>query len=220
MKICISCGVEKELIEFTIGKNKRNGVEKTYVYNKCKTCERPRKNAGNILYKKKNRKTLADKQRDYYVVNKAARSDYSKKHYQDNKEQVKARIKKNTYRRRRDDVSFRLKETVSASIRMCIVKNNRSFTKYLPYSIKELKTHLENQFESWMNWENYGTYRVDIWSDNDVATWTWQLDHIIPHSKFKYSSMEDDEFKACWALKNLRPYSAKQNVVDGARSNE
>ena len=29
--------------------------------------------------------------------------------------------------------------------------------------------------------------------------------------------MEDDNFKKCWALENLRPLSAKQNIVDGVR---
>jgi hypothetical protein len=27
--------------------------------------------------------------------------------------------------------------------------------------------------------------------------------------------MTDENFQKCWALKNLRPYSAKQNVIDG-----
>jgi hypothetical protein len=27
--------------------------------------------------------------------------------------------------------------------------------------------------------------------------------------------MEDDNFKKCWALNNLRPLSAKQNILDG-----
>lgn len=43
----------------------------------------------------------------------------------------------------------------------------------------------------------------------------WQLDHIIPHSEFKYISVENEVFKKCWALENLRPYSAKQNLLDG-----
>jgi hypothetical protein len=29
--------------------------------------------------------------------------------------------------------------------------------------------------------------------------------------------MEDENFKKCWSLENLRPYSAKQNIIDGAR---
>lgn len=40
---------------------------------------------------------------------------------------------------------------------------------------------------------------------------------IVPHSKFKYTSMEDQSFQKCWALINLRPYSAKQNLLDGNR---
>lgn len=67
-----------------------------------------------------------------------------------------------------------------------------------------------------MNWNNHGKYDPKTWDDNDPNTWTWQLDHIIPHSEFKYTSTEDEEFKKCWALNNLRPYSAKKNLIDGA----
>jgi hypothetical protein len=31
--------------------------------------------------------------------------------------------------------------------------------------------------------------------------------------------MVDEEFKKCWALSNLRPLSAKQNILDGNRRN-
>jgi hypothetical protein len=27
--------------------------------------------------------------------------------------------------------------------------------------------------------------------------------------------MDDEEFKKCWSLDNLRPLSAKQNILDG-----
>ena len=67
-----------------------------------------------------------------------------------------------------------------------------------------------------MNWNNHGLYRKNIWDDNDPLTWTWQLDHIIPHSVLPYKSMEDENFKKAWALSNLRPLSAKQNLLDDA----
>ena len=89
--------------------------------------------------------------------------------------------------------------------------------KLLPYSINELKQHLESQFEPWMNWKNYGPYNAKNWNDNDPSTWTWQIDHITPASDLKYSSAQDENFKKCWALENLRPYSAKQNLIDGTR---
>ena len=66
-----------------------------------------------------------------------------------------------------------------------------------------------------MNWDNHGAYTPKTWDDNDSTTWVWQIDHLIPESDFDYTSPTDPEFKECWSLKNLRPYSAKQNILDG-----
>lgn len=38
--------------------------------------------------------------------------------------------------------------------------------------------------------------------------------YIKPISQFNYESMEDTEFQKCWALSNLRPYSAKLNIIE------
>ena len=76
---------------------------------------------------------------------------------------------------------------------------------------------MQSLFEPWMNWNNYGRYDIKSWDDNNSNTWTWQVDHIIPHSTFKYSSMEDEDFKKCWDLKNLRPYSSKLNFEEGVK---
>lgn len=66
-----------------------------------------------------------------------------------------------------------------------------------------------------MNWNNWGRYNAETWDDNDPSTWTWQIDHIIPQSKLKYTSMDDENFKKCWALDNLRPLSSKENLEKG-----
>ena len=92
-----------------------------------------------------------------------------------------------------------------------------SCLKHLGYTIQQLKEHIENQFEPWMNWDNWGVYRKSTWDDNDPSTWTWQIDHIISCSKLKFTSYFDENFKECWALKNLRPLSSKQNLLDGCR---
>jgi hypothetical protein len=96
-------------------------------------------------------------------------------------------------------------------------KEGKSISDYLPYSIEEFKSHIEGLFEPWMNWGNKGKYVPSKWDDNDQSTWVWNLDHIIPASLFIYNSMEGEEFQKCWALSNLRPYSAKQNIIDGVR---
>ena len=123
----------------------------------------------------------------------------------------------------RKNIEYRIKNNISRSVREMLTlgdfnrKNWRSIRKFLPYTMQELKTHLEQQFEPWMSWENYGIYIKSEWDDSNSATWTWQIDHITPHSTFNYSSMEDEVFKVCWSLENLRPLSSKQNIKDGAR---
>lgn len=125
-------------------------------------------------------------------------------------------------RKRASSVTFRLKQSVSVQINKSlrssgITKAGKVTFDYLPYSLDELKQHLESQFEPWMNWDNWGKYNVNMWDDLDPETWAWQLDHIIPASEFNYRSMQDLEFLQCWSLNNLRPLSAKANVQDGAR---
>lgn len=106
---------------------------------------------------------------------------------------------------------------MSSSIREALKghKNNISCWKYLPYSCDDLKIYLESLFEPWMTWDNYGYYQHDKWDDNDLTTWKWNIDHIIPQSDLPYLTMEDDNFNKCWEFKNLRPYNAKQNVLYG-----
>lgn len=94
-------------------------------------------------------------------------------------------------------------------------KLGESCLKYLPYTIQELKQHLEKQFEPWMNWNNWGRYNSKTWNDQDPSTWTWQIDHIVPQSMFKYTNMSDPEFISCWSITNLRPLSSKKNIIEG-----
>lgn len=72
------------------------------------------------------------------------------------------------------------------------IKNNKHGNQWeslLGITLEELKNHLESQFDSNMNWDNYGSY--------------WWIDKIIPCSKYRYGV--PGEFHKCWNLKNLRP---------------
>lgn len=60
--------------------------------------------------------------------------------------------------------------------------------------------HFESLFSNGMSWENYGE---------------WHIDHIIPKTEFIFSSYDDEQFKQCWSLKNLRPMWAKENIKKG-----
>lgn len=83
-------------------------------------------------------------------------------------------------------------------------KAKKSITKILPYSLAELKSHLESLFYSdpktgeVMSWDNYGS--------------GWHIDHKTPDSWFVYSSTEDQGFEDSWALTNLQPMWVEENL--------
>lgn len=127
--------------------------------------------------------------------------------YHDNKIIVNDRRRSynNKYERDRKKVDpiFKLRKNCSRLINHALkgLKNGNSILKYLPYTILELRDYLENKFDKYMSWDNYGIY--------------WHIDHIIPQSKLPYTSMEDENFKKCWALENLQPLEAIENMKKG-----
>ncbi|HPG52320.1 MAG TPA: hypothetical protein PLL11_17220 [Spirochaetota bacterium] len=48
----------------------------------------------------------------------------------------------------------------------------------------------------------------------------WHIDHIIPVSAFNFNSPDDIDFKRCFALNNLRPLWAVENIKKGWRINK
>ena len=218
-KTCAICKLEKSLTLEFFSQEKRNGANGPYLYwnNICRICYNKKKLPKNREHKKKNRRKLADAQKIYHSLHKEQDALTKKIWYENNKDEVKLRVKLWRRERRKNDIGFRLKDTISSVVRSCINKNRESISEYLLYTMQELKDYLESLFEPWMNWENWGTYRISKWDNNDKSTWTWQLDHITPHSTFNYTNMKEQSFIDCWALDNLRPYSAKQNILDGNR---
>jgi len=216
-------------------------TKKYYEYNKSVILVKNKKlyenNKEEILatnrdYYKNNKKAVLAAQKIYRDNHKFQRNEYinrnktSIKEYNKNYAIVnKYKIvkKHNEYQNKRynNDPQFRIRNLISSKITKQLklsgsCKGGGSCLYYLPYTIQELKDHIEKQFEPWMTWNNQGLYVAENWNDNDQTTWKWQLDHIIPASSFNYTSMEDQTFKECWALSNLRPLSAKQNQLDGA----
>lgn len=93
---------------------------------------------------------------------------------------------------------------MSGAVRGSMVsgKNGRSWEAIVGYSCSDLMRHLERQFTKHMSWGNMGS---------------WHVDHVIPKSSFEFDSPDHPEFKACWALNNLRPMWAKENISKGAK---
>ena len=213
---CKNCKIIKPIDQFRKRYNEKTNrisfeticSDCTKQYAKRKNRERYQKNKEKYKEQGKNPKIKAKRaiqNREYRRKNKAIL-------YKKAKARMKIKLQ--------NDPSLKLRGFVSNTISEMLKKNGsskngQSVMKYLPYTIQELKKHLEKQFEPWMNWQNRGKYIRSQWNDNDQSTWKWNIDHIIPQSDLLYSSMKDENFKKCWDLNNLRPYSAKQNVIDG-----
>lgn len=109
-------------------------------------------------------------------------------------------------KKRRSAPKAKLSNSISCGIRYSLrnkSKANRHWEKLVDFTIEQLKSHLEKQFDSEMTWENYGSY--------------WQIDHIVPIAVFNFETTEDIDFKKCWALENLQPLESTQNASKGAR---
>lgn len=85
-------------------------------------------------------------------------------------------------------------------VKHLLSKNGKSTFTFLPYTIDDLIEHLERLFTVGMTWDNYGY---------------WHIDHKIPDSSFNYKNVEDEEFQKCWALENLQPLWAEDNIKKG-----
>jgi hypothetical protein len=215
MKMCIKCGLKKHILFFNKNKFSKDGLK-----NYCKNCE----SIYNKIYRNEHKDILITKDKEKYNKNRSDILINKQEYYIKNKKTIIDKNNNRTKIRRKVDISFKLRNSVSSSINTLLhnnksTKNGNSCFKYLDYNINDLKYNLEQQFDQWMTWYNYGKYDSETWDDNDPSTWKWNLDHIIPQSCLPYISMEDENFKKCWALENLRPLSAKQNIKDGNRRN-
>jgi hypothetical protein len=234
MKTCTVCKKELDIISFKRRKRKRNGKITLYYESFCINCLKVK----NKKYKDDHKveTSIYEKQRYendslriknnanlYYKNNKDHVLVVIKEYQLKNKDKINedARIRKK--KRKVEDPVYKMREAVSKSIYSSLKKNGSSKRgascfKFLPYTVVQLKEYIEELFDkSWMTWENWGVYKVNKWNDNDPSTWVWNLDHIVPQSDLPFISMKEDNFKKCWALSNLRPYSAKQNILDGNR---
>ena len=148
---------------------------------------------------KKNKNQVNKKRKEYREKNKEKIKTARKIYIANNKQNYRVMCNKWKKNKRKSDPCFRLRLNCSGMILHALKGNKKNFSilKFLPYSMNELKIHLEFQFDEFMSWDNYGKY--------------WEIDHIVPQSYFRFTSMSDLEFQECWQLINLRPLECSKN---------
>ena len=103
-----------------------------------------------------------------------------------------------------------IRALITFSIKRSGYKKKNKTEEILGCTINEFILYLENQFEPWMNWSNYGNWN-GIPTEMNTA---WDIDHIIPSS---FATSEDDVIKLNHYT-NLRPlFSYVNRYIKGDR---
>lgn len=100
-------------------------------------------------------------------------------------------------------VKHRLSGLVRSNVRRSLRAGVRGWKweKLVGFTLEELKAHLEARFAPGMGWHNMGA---------------WHIDHIRPIASFDFESVDDEAFRECWALSNLQPLWAVDNIRKGS----
>ena len=188
--------------------------------------------AYNKQYRTDNKKHILQKQKQYrqenkeivqkclkqnYVKNRDKRIEYAKQYREKNRNKLReyskqyrilpsTKQKDNEWRkaRRKENPMFKLNCNVRSSISESLkgAKAGRSWEGLVGYTLTRLKKHLEKLFIGGMSWDNYGE---------------WHIDHKMPMTVFNFTKPEHEDFKKCWALKNLQPLWRHDHCVKNNR---
>lgn len=221
-KKCSKCGKKKRMDEFQGNKSKKSGVNtyckscmviysKSYYQNnpngrmKCieavrryqkSHCEKT--NNDMAVYRQKNKHRIAKKAKEWHSQHPESRILSAQRRREFHLEDIRAAGRKNS-KKRRSTPKGKLNVAMSNAIRGSLVrgKNGRSWLLLVDFTLDQLRNSLEKQFTEGMSWGNIGK---------------WHIDHKIPLTAFNYETPDDIDFKKCWALSNLQPMWARENI--------
>lgn len=207
VRVCTRCHEPKraDLESFPPHKMGKYGLHSV-----CRPCKKledaERRNRPEQLARQKAwRDANKDKVRAYNQAYRNAgyrSTDHVNRWRKSNIDRVRREDARRARERRATDPAFRLLGRVRARLRSMIDKKGKRTDQVLGFTSDDLRAHLERQFTKGMGWHNMGE---------------WHIDHIVPVASFTITSADDADFKACWALTNLRPMWADENRSKGDR---
>ena len=227
-KKCTKCGENKPATTefFHAHKRSPSGVRSV-----CKVCRskdhtehKEERSAKKKEHYVKNRERLLAITHEYYANHTEKQRELAKKRHWKNRDRNLKRMQANwdenrdaLNEKRRpganerfhllygNDLAFTLNHRVGALVRRTLrfsKKKDGKMKDILGFTVDELKDHIESLFSDGMSWDNFLSGEI-------------HLDHKIPINFFKPESVDDPAFKECWALSNLQPLWARDNLSKG-----
>ena len=178
----------------------------------------------NKEYREKNRVLISEKskkrreknlekrleiERKYRIKNREKiNNEHNKKYREKNRGKIAEYFKKRRY----SDPAFKaitnIRNIIRGSLKNQSARKNTKTANLLGCTAQEFASHLESQFESWMNWDNWGKCTGKLKT-------TWNIDHIMPLSKFDLNDPEQQ--KIAFHYTNCRPLDSFVNLSEGNR---
>jgi hypothetical protein len=163
--------------------------------------------AQNKEYVQQHREQLSEYQQRWREDNRERLLEDKRKWDRENRDRLKPQRRNAERVRWESEPRYRLSKLIAHRMRLSLQegKQGRHWETLVGYTVLDLKAHIESLFLPGMTWDNYGN---------------WHIDHIKPIAAFTFSSSEDAAFQECWALSNLRPLWATDNLKKGAKWKE
>lgn len=129
------------------------------------------------------------------------RKEYQKEWFKNHPKKVKIYNKLRT-KKRNLDLKLNLSCKIGTMMRNSLNnnKNGRHWETLVDYTLNDLKNWLQKTIPKGCTWQDYSRGKLHI-------------DHIIPIRAFVFNNPDDEEFKQCWSLNNLRLLTAEQNLI-------
>lgn len=201
LKCCTGCGQQKPVDQF--------GAHRGGLRPKCKPCHNAENkawrnaNPGSSAastdnWRRRNMDKARAKQKRWEAANPGRMAEHAKSYRIRHPDRMKETYAKAIERRRGIPAAL-IHNTVGGALRQQLksMKGKSKTFDILGYTLRELMDHLERQFLKGMNWQNFGE---------------WHIDHVLPLSSFKITSLDDPELRVVWGLPNLRPLWAVDNL--------
>lgn len=218
-KTCRGCGESKGEARFHADRHTRDGRA-----SRCTDCKRAYRNsrveqrrAYNKAWAAANPERIREKSRRWRARHPEKVREQNQRYKRANPETVSF-LKRDWERRnpeaaraigarRRQNPQYRIEATIRARVHRTLTRGRKNAPTFimLGYSVSDLREHLERRFLPGMTWQNYGQ---------------WHIDHVRPLSSFAYDSPNDPAFRNAWALTNLQPLWAADNIRKHARMPE
>jgi len=193
---CIQCTKEGRVIDKEIFKDDKKKCSiceeyKTFEnYQKCSSAKRGLMAHCKKCDKKKS-KTYRDsvpeeirkeRKRQEYIKNREGYLRRSKEYAQNNKEHVTLWRREHERNIKNTNPLLHLTRNIRSLIKTTFVRGlvedivkAKKTSAIIGCTFQEFKNHIESQFESWMNWDNYGNVCESL-----EPNCSWDLDHIVP----------------------------------------